>query len=376
MNSLRKSFLMLGFATALTPGAARAFQCGDYPNIPCAVENDETAKSGRCVASGAKTENEETRLLNKIEKLSGHKLISGELKPLTINDRGIAHLAHEYGHVVGRIAPWKLGGYNPFASTHAQNYAQTVKSPCRFTGASHVTTPEDPRGEEFAEVFAAYLTNPEMLNNGDPSCKEAVAFIRKYVLPAKDSVCDGGYPLKEIAGQPKPLAAAEDCEMDPAQVLGKNGQDLKQLAGAIETSQHAQAEAAAQAKANAEAEAKVEAEERREEKREKERKRKAKERREAEESSAKFSNAATSVVTVLAAAAPAIGITVLNYQAAKQQQDYVNSLTTQYNTTTAVQVQATATSTSPLGTRSVPILPVQTAPTLPGSTDPLNGTGR
>lgn len=81
----------------------------------------------------------------------------------------VAHLMHELGHKVGH-ASFARG------ESFYQAYSRLAGG-CRPTAYSMSN-----RNEEFAEVFAAFLTHPELLSGGDAACKRAFAFFSRDVF--------------------------------------------------------------------------------------------------------------------------------------------------------------------------------------------------
>lgn len=97
-------------------------------------------------------------------------------------DGNVAHVMHELGHYVGN-----RGLYGP--------YKENVPV-CEITVYSKVHyTPARYRNEEFAEVWAAFVTNPELLKNSqDAGCREAYAFFSQVFPEAeKYAVCDRAF---------------------------------------------------------------------------------------------------------------------------------------------------------------------------------------
>ena len=83
-------------------------------------------------------------------------------------DDNVAHLIHELGHHVG----------------HQQDlyarYKKFVGKSCQFSGyCRHVGKRGKPRNEEFAEVFAAFVLHPELLQKSGPNCQRAYDFFAK-----------------------------------------------------------------------------------------------------------------------------------------------------------------------------------------------------
>lgn len=88
---------------------------------------------------------------------------------------------HELGHKVGH-ASFARGEkfYDAYSRLAGRCY------PTRYSRHN--------RNEEFAEVFAAFLTNPEILSRGDAACKRAFAFFSRDVFRENGSLasCDSG----------------------------------------------------------------------------------------------------------------------------------------------------------------------------------------
>lgn len=80
----------------------------------------------------------------------------------------IAQLAHEIGHLVGNNGMY--GDYRAaIGSTHRH------PKYCKVSGYS-----DDKANEQFAEVFAAFVTRPELIKSSkDPVCKKAYAFFKR-----------------------------------------------------------------------------------------------------------------------------------------------------------------------------------------------------
>ena len=86
------------------------------------------------------------------------------------SDTNLAHLMHELGHWVGAHD----GLYD--------KYKESV-SPCQYSSyCKFVNTGQSPRNEEFAEVWAAFITHPEILYKGSPNCKRAYNFFANEVF--------------------------------------------------------------------------------------------------------------------------------------------------------------------------------------------------
>jgi|GEM_PF-3566503 len=75
----------------------------------------------------------------------------------------VALITHELGHYVGN-----KGMYGP--------YFRAVRGGCNVSG--YAQTRHNGRNEEFAEAFAAYITNPELLSARGGQCQKALDFFR------------------------------------------------------------------------------------------------------------------------------------------------------------------------------------------------------
>lgn len=95
--------------------------------------------------------------------------------------QSVAYYMHELGHYVGNYDRGELYG----------QYKRTIRSRCRVTRyAMKDWTKARARNEEFAEVFAAFLTHPNLLNK---SCPSAFAFFRDKVFREGEKAgCDKG----------------------------------------------------------------------------------------------------------------------------------------------------------------------------------------
>ena len=76
-----------------------------------------------------------------------------------------ATLAHELGHYIAFRDNFRV----------KQMYENYVQSPCTFTWYSTVQK-NGYRNEEFAEVFAAFVSNPSLLQNKGDACDQARVF--------------------------------------------------------------------------------------------------------------------------------------------------------------------------------------------------------
>ncbi len=88
----------------------------------------------------------------------------------------VAHLMHELGHRVGHAV---------YPGTREEFYSayNRLVGRCQPTSYSKKNTLE-----EFAEVFAAFITHPELLSGGDGGCKRAFAFFSRDVFRANGTL--------------------------------------------------------------------------------------------------------------------------------------------------------------------------------------------
>lgn len=143
----------------------------------------------------------------------------------------LANIAHELGHKVGNDQSPK----SPY--TWYGLYKKNVPGACTFTHYCRASG-TNPRQEEFAEVFAAYLTHPQMLLSGGPACVQAFNFLRANMFKAKDTSCANGRPISVVrqAGAPKgPFKLSEDGEDCPPggdPIGNKDRKNVQSLASA------------------------------------------------------------------------------------------------------------------------------------------------
>jgi hypothetical protein len=97
------------------------------------------------------------RTLYDIQLNPGNQNITGVGTSRNGGTHNRALIAHELGHYVGRVL------YN--------KYFSAVRSRCRLTRYAGKN-----RNEEFAEVFAAYITNPALFSGKGRHCKSAFKF--------------------------------------------------------------------------------------------------------------------------------------------------------------------------------------------------------
>lgn len=99
----------------------------------------------------------------------------------------VAHIAHEIGHHVGN-----LGLYGPYKRQ------VPICALTRYAGKNY--SKASARNEEFAEVFAAFVTHPDLLKNSRSSaCRAAYRFLsEKFPLAKNFAVCNSSL-LKRAA---------------------------------------------------------------------------------------------------------------------------------------------------------------------------------
>jgi hypothetical protein len=126
-------------------------------------------------------------------------------KKIEICRNGHAHLgntgllAHELGHVIGN---YKSGRFY-------SAYKSQIQPGCNVSRYSHTNySSTTARNEEFAESFAAFVTNPSLLQNGGPSCQKALAFFKKEFPKGQQAGCEG----KTILANSEPEAPAAKFE--------------------------------------------------------------------------------------------------------------------------------------------------------------------
>lgn len=111
-----------------------------------------------------------------------------------IMNRGV--LAHELGHYISNR--------DNFAILH--QYMSAVPEACYLTDYARETASlfmQTLRTEEFAEVFAAYITNPSLLARQGPACEKARRFVGQLFAEAtnKSESCES---RKASLGAPPP----------------------------------------------------------------------------------------------------------------------------------------------------------------------------
>jgi len=116
------------------------------------------------------------------------EIVTGSSPPCVRNNTSVdagLHMLHEIGHSVGQSSYY--GSY------------QSSTPVCRISGYCTHNKNKNPRNEEFAEVFAAYVHSPKTLQK---HCPKAFDFMKKNVFRGKEStagICQG-IPASAIAG--------------------------------------------------------------------------------------------------------------------------------------------------------------------------------
>lgn len=95
-----------------------------------------------------------------------------------------AHLMHELGHRIGHAS--YSGGRSFY---EAYNDLGMSCHPTRYSKAN--------KREEFAEVFSAFLTHPELLSQGNAGCKRAFNFFTKDVFAKNGELASCDRKIKE-----------------------------------------------------------------------------------------------------------------------------------------------------------------------------------
>jgi len=119
---------------------------------------------------------------------------------LKCKPNNVAHLMHEMGH--------RVGHYRASGGRFYDAY-EKLGIKCHITSYSRKNM-----REEFAEVFAAFITRPELLTSGSSACKKAFKFFAESVFRVDKSLvsCDSR-PLRTLmaryqSAQPTMVAAA------------------------------------------------------------------------------------------------------------------------------------------------------------------------
>jgi len=88
----------------------------------------------------------------------------------------VAQLVHELGHLIGNRDP--QAKVDPDHNAYAEYYDFVGPRYCVVSSYS-----DDNHHEQFAEVFAAFVTRPELLkNNPSPACKKAYQFFATKIF--------------------------------------------------------------------------------------------------------------------------------------------------------------------------------------------------
>lgn len=104
-----------------------------------------------------------------------------------------AYLMHELGHRVGN-------------SGYYSKYKAAVKSPCNVTHYCSIHYSKARyRNEEFGEVFAAFVTHPELLKQGNAACKQAYNWFQNNVFKNGPQLASCGAATQLVAQGKDPL---------------------------------------------------------------------------------------------------------------------------------------------------------------------------
>lgn len=94
----------------------------------------------------------------------------------------VGYLAHELGHLLGNSEGGRW--YSSYKSRVPDS------KPCHVSSYAAKNYPDaSPRNEEFAEVFAAFVANPSLLENAGGGCKEALNYFQSQFRAGKMSTC-------------------------------------------------------------------------------------------------------------------------------------------------------------------------------------------
>lgn len=108
-----------------------------------------------------------------------------------------AYLMHELGHRVGN-------------SGYYSQYKGAVRSPCIATHYCRKSYSRARyRNEEFAEAFSAFVTHPEILLNGSPSCKAAYDYFAQTVFKNGRQLASCGAATALVAQGRDPLGGRQ-----------------------------------------------------------------------------------------------------------------------------------------------------------------------
>ncbi|MFN7730223.1 MAG: hypothetical protein ACK5P7_13775 [Bdellovibrio sp.] len=117
-------------------------------------------------------------------RILGQQVYDAQLRRAKViikESSNLALVAHEMGHIIGNSQQDGRRWYSA--------YNAAVSTPCHHTWYSSSGWNRGRRNEEFAEVFAAYITHPNLLRGGSASCRQAYEFMRTRIFPNADPAC-------------------------------------------------------------------------------------------------------------------------------------------------------------------------------------------
>ncbi|MGE4130958.1 MAG: hypothetical protein AB7F86_04935 [Bdellovibrionales bacterium] len=131
----------------------------------------------------------------------------------------VAHLMHELAHKIGHSS-YQSG------ETFYQAY-ERLAGRCQPTRYSRRNS-----HEEFAEVFAAFITHPEILSQGNSGCQRAYAFFAQDVFYRNgvQANCNGAGRTMVASRQPKlPKSKTQVWFLGPARDRWRESQEDEQV---------------------------------------------------------------------------------------------------------------------------------------------------
>ena len=131
---------------------------------------------------------------------------AGGLNILRKNNYGhnVAQIIHELGHLVGN-----QGYYQKYASFRA---SQKIGF-CVVSGYSHTKNPARRPSENWAEIFAAFTTTPQLIkNNSSPACQKTWDYFKNNVFEKGELAEACGTPRAEELVKARLIAAKEEAQ--------------------------------------------------------------------------------------------------------------------------------------------------------------------
>ncbi|MFN7728308.1 MAG: hypothetical protein ACK5P7_04055 [Bdellovibrio sp.] len=117
-------------------------------------------------------------------------------------------LAHEFGHLVG----------NQNNARMYSQYKSRINPRCCLTKYSCENRNPQPRNEEFAEVFAAFIANPSVAENAGGSCAAALSFFKGAFKNGAQAGCGSSPTILANSASDAPIRSYTDVpQLDPVQ---------------------------------------------------------------------------------------------------------------------------------------------------------------